>query len=321
MTKAPLNKAKIEAEEWFVRLQSGALNKHQMEEFQRWYHLDDSHKIEFHNVEQDWKALGQLSKEIDPNQFAPPPAKPAPRMYNAFFRYGLATAFIFICAIVGFAWEHTRKPQIEEYATSVGEQKSVTLSDGSIVTLNTATKLQVNFQQSERALHLKQGEAYFEVAKDPDRPFSVDIDRGTVTAVGTAFNIRKSKHLASIVVTEGTVKVEEAKTRTNLEPAEEKVTVNEQIEFDGNGLTDISKVEKPYLLSWKEKYLAFDQQPLEDVIKELNRYLNDPVRDVAYAMKQVKISGTFDLSAPEDALNALLLSNALKLDQQNMSIY
>ena len=321
MSRTPLNEAQIEAEEWFIRLQSGNIPPEEVQRFQQWYNADQSHQLEFNKAEEDWVSLGNLSQNLDIEKYKGSAPLKHRHSQTIIFRYSAiaASTLLFVGLMSVFLGGNANKT--EEFITAIGEQKTVHLKDGSIVTLNTASHLEVSYQENARNLKLKKGEAYFVVAKDPSRPFSVDVNRGTVTSLGTEFNIRKTRHLATIVVTEGTVKVEETKTRTNLTPALAKVTVNEQIKFDNKGLSQVKAMQDAGLLSWKEQFFAFDQQPLEAVVLELNRYLTTPIKEISQTIKRTKVSGTFDLTQPEDALHALLLSHALTLDKNKMSIY
>ena len=90
------------------------------------------------------------------------------------------------------SWRGSDDSHLQQYFTRIGEQQTIELDDGSVVTLNTGGQLVVDYSEAARRVLLERGEAYFEVTGDPERPFTVDLGVRSVTAVGTAFNIRKN---------------------------------------------------------------------------------------------------------------------------------
>ena len=91
------------------------------------------------------------------------------------------------------------------YETRIGEQNTITLVDGSVIQLNTDSQIQVNYLGNQRNIVLTAGEAHFDVAKDPQRPFVVSAGEGMVRAVGTAFSVRLDQQAVKVIVTEGKV--------------------------------------------------------------------------------------------------------------------
>lgn len=319
------NKAQYEAEEWFVRMQSGNLSPEELARFQAWISEDPLHNTEYKKVEDDWETLADLSQDLSsteptdgPRQALPYEEDNSPNR-TLFHLWPIAACLVLVVTVY-FSTGFSSPIEPLQFVSAIGEQKQVTLKDGSEITLNTASTIEVLLTDKKRYIKLKQGEAYFKVAKDPSRPFTVDLDRGTVTALGTEFNIRRNRHLATIVITEGTVKVEESKTRTNLEPNSEVVTLNNQISFDQYGLTKTQEFTDTDILSWKSKTLVFNKKSLHLAIEELNRYLASPVEGVERITKDIYVSGTFDLTDPEEALLAILESNSLSLDKKTRFI-
>ena len=105
--------------------------------------------------------------------------------------------------------QQTVNPEIsmDRYVARVGEQKVVNLNDGSVITLNTGSELLVGLSDQSRKIILRRGEAYFEVARDSERPFTVDAGLRSVTVLGTEFNIRKSPDRLQVAVSEGLVAI------------------------------------------------------------------------------------------------------------------
>ncbi|WIO74123.1 FecR domain-containing protein [Porticoccaceae bacterium LTM1] len=178
--------------------------------------------------------------------------------------------------------------QFDRYITRTGEQKTVELEDGSVITLNTATQLLVAISDNERRIVLDRGEAYFAVAKDANRPFTVQVDGRSVTALGTAFNIRNDLDHFKLAVVEGIVAIHQPSTTPSLAaPLLDETTpsprlLTGQYRIEAGMVIDYDlkehgiKATKPEnvssLFQWRTGMIGFNAVPLSEVVKELNRY-------------------------------------------------
>ena len=177
------------------------------------------------------------------------------------------------------------------YETAVGEQSTVRLSDGSIVTLNTDSSIEVRYDDAQRAVLLRRGEVFFEVAHDTAHPFRVLAGDRLLEAVGTAFNVRLgSGNDVRMMVTEGRVRVApratDALPRPSVAPAivdAGSLAVMQEGPMVVQGL-DAKEIEVQ--LSWQRGMLVFDGEPLDSVLLEIGRYTtvefvpDDAIRDV-----------------------------------------
>jgi transmembrane sensor len=169
----------------------------------------------------------------------------------------------------------------ERYTTPVGGVSSVPLKDGSNVTLNTASKIRVELTEKERRIDLTEGEAFFDVAKDPSRPFIVRAGAKRIIAVGTEFSVRKDGDDVRVIVTEGVVRLEDAQTSRGIANA------NTGLSGEGPRLTAgviaratagkvlVQPTSLPLaeeLLSWRTGYVVFHEAALADAVAEFNRY-------------------------------------------------
>ena len=203
-------------------------------------------------------------------------------------------------------WNFPSAPVPELHATVTGEQSAIPLSDGSMVSLNTRSSLQVAFSNDYRDVELTQGEAFFDVAYQATRPFRVITEQAIILAVGTQFNVRADTNEVTVTVAEGAVDVSSrlgaSETRadsgrgldgSNL-PGAVRIKVGQQAlvrsGYQGADVRDGS-IEKA--TAWRQHRLIFEDQPLEQIIREFNRY-NEPaavIRDEQ--LKSIKISGVF----------------------------
>ena len=175
------------------------------------------------------------------------------------------------------------------YKTVVGEISKASLPDGSELQLNTNTELRVRFDQQQRTIELLQGEAFFEVAKDPSKPFVVIVGGDSVTAVGTAFNVDASEQGSTeVLVTEGKVRV---KNELNDKPV---YLESGQKALVVNSLYEVSNDNDPESqLAWRDRELIFQGQSLETVIKEINRYTPLTLKLVDSEIASIPVGGFF----------------------------
>ena len=208
-------------------------------------------------------------------------------------------------------WYSQLGPTVANYETGVGEQTTFLLDDGSVVSLNAQSQLQVSFDDERRDVRLVSGEAMFDVAKDSSRPFRVSTDSAIAQAVGTQFNVRYRGGDTTVTVVEGLVDVQSAKTSSasppsgSLSPSNTVLAVGQQARVS-SGEVAIVETNVQEATSWRERRLMFDAKPLSDVVFEFNLF-NDQqivISDPNIAGKP--ISGSFDADDRESF--ALFLS-------------
>jgi transmembrane sensor len=223
-----------------------------------------------------------------------------------------------VAGVVGFvSWQ--RMAASETYATGVGEQSTVPLSDGSVVTLNTSSQVKVRFSGSERRLEILQGQANFEVAKDPARPFIVSAGGGEVLALGTVFDVYHRADDIVVTLIEGRVAVvpdvpvgesgaSVELVSANGTPDEAKqaelhvivLTAGEQVSYGPRGSTPVrTNVDLQQVSAWRSRKLVFADTPLSEAIAEGNRYSRVKIELRAPEFEDAKISGVFDAGRNE----------------------
>lgn len=181
----------------------------------------------------------------------------------------------------------------QSYGTSLGTIAPVALADGSRITLDSNTKIQVALQTNQRLVRLEQGEALFEVAKDSSRPLIVEIANKRVTAVGTEFSVQRDGDEIRVLVKEGRVRVEghprgSSSDAIELEPGGEAFTRGGEISVQRIGLAEVTRA-----LSWREGYLVFQETPLPDAAAEFNRYSTKRIEIDDPRLNAIRIGGRF----------------------------
>ena len=213
-----------DAAEWVLRLDEDALPAATRSELLKWLKESPQHVEEFLFASAAWRELDDVDAgralDVDAliaaatdnvvalaNTRSGEEAVPPTPGRRAWWFGGIAAAVLVAVAV---AWIWPSANSIQHYKTDLGQQTLFTLADGSIVHLNTQSELTVRMQSDSRVLHLRRGEAMFNVAKDPERPFRVVSGDVTVEAIGTQFNVYRREDGVHVTVVEGTVKVEPA---------------------------------------------------------------------------------------------------------------
>lgn len=201
--------------------------------------------------------------------------------------------------------------QAPQYVTGVGEQRVLKLPDGSIVTLNTRSRVTVRFNDSERRIELAEGEAHFDVQPDATRPFRVISGGAAVQAIGTQFNVRRADLGTTVAVVAGIVQVaprdaihsqSAAELSAELAPGA-RLTAGEQAQLSANGeVLRKGSAEIDRITAWRSRRLVFRDEPLQDIAAEFNRYNVTQLVVEGSHTRTRRMTGVFDA----DDLSALV---------------
>jgi transmembrane sensor len=326
--KAPTSKTADEIEqqatEWLIRVdRDGAPEMSRA--LAAWLSASPRHRAAFLRISTAWRRADALRRLADPGEepdldlLAPerppanesitepprtetaPPAKPTqlerpqrPKPWRLAVAAALAVAF----SIAITAWMTHTAAATQTYTTAIGEFHRIPLSDGSSISLNTNTKVRVAYAASQRRIELLQGEAQFDVARDPRRPFVVNAGDTVVRAVGTAFVVRlRNETNVDVLVSEGRVTVNP--------PVQTLVAAGQMALIRGRtivtrDLDDISR-----RTAWTQGMLIFSGETLAEAVAEFNRYnrrqlvIDDPT------IARRTIGGQFKATNPDGFASAL----------------
>lgn len=315
-----------QAGHWLARLDRG-LSTEERKELDAWLAGNPRHSqslIEMGALWDEMEVLSELSGLLPLDQHAVPRRRRLIRLLAATAACSML-AFIswFSLTRVGTSLEFGQPVAASNlvtgttYETAIGEQLSVMLADGSHVTLNTNTLLEVQYTATERVVLLRRGESHFAVAHNPGRPFTVQAGKHIVQAIGTAFNVQLSPaEEVEVVVTEGRVRV--TATSGNAPPsavdgeparlpAETTVAAGEMALMAGGveSVRILPPEEIAIRLSWQRGMLEFRGEPLLSVLEEVSRHtavdfvLADP------GLREVRVGGYFYPNDIEGLLVAL----------------
>ena len=315
-----------EAAVWVWRLDDDSVAPEVRTEFEQWLRRDPRHRRAFEELGSVWQALDELAEAKRDEKVATFVAeeqrlstKPAPKAGSGHLSRWLPWAMAASLAIVvgGLSW-YQRNDDVQTLATAVGQQRSATLVDGSVVQLNTNTILEARYTRGRRTIHLEKGEATFTVARNPERPFLVYAGNMVVRAIGTEFNVRiRETQDVEVIVTEGKVEVvprtgeaarrlDAAVSTPTAIPASAEVAAGQRFEPTGAlPVVQITPAAVSNTLAWREGAIVFDGEPLVQAIAELNRYTDTRLVVADASIHDLRVGGRFRTGDVDGFLEAL----------------
>jgi transmembrane sensor len=286
------------AQQWFARLLALDCNELERAAFNRWRAASVLHDAAYRQVADVWERSAGLREDPviaaalqEAMRPAVRPAKPRPRRW----RPALAVAASLALVTIALLWAFMPGDVVPiRYATTLGEQRTVVLADGSTVVLDTDSELLVQIDKRARNLTLQHGRGDFEVKHDTARPFVVHVGDGSVTATGTHFQVRVGASDSIVTLLQGQVVV-----ATNARGSGPSATLQpgERIAIEPSGrlgaLQTVSESELASARGWTGGSLVVKAWPLDAVVAEMNRYSSTKLRLGDPALASVPISGVF----------------------------
>jgi transmembrane sensor len=295
----------LSAAEWLVRLRDPALPLEEIHDWQAWMNDDPRHAAAFARIEEISTALLSVPLPERPRASGEwrddyDGAVPIRDWRPRYPLRWLAVAAAVVAVTVGLALfgisGNLLKRHPESFASRVGENRSIELADGSTVTLGGNSRIEISLGAKARDIELTRGEAFFTVAKDPSRPFSVHAGDATVVAVGTAFNVHRAQDRVSVAVVEGRVLVQPARPLWHvLRPKQSPVQLStgQETTADEVGVApSVSIADLNSVAGWRSGRLAFRMQPLRDVLEDVNRYAHKPIVIEDDGIGDLPVTGT-----------------------------
>ena len=312
------DKMRREAAEWLVKLDNqldrGGLSAADRVALRRWLRQNSEHGQILQRQAELWGDMDVLATYAR--------ARPRPRSRRA-PAFALATlgALAIVCSGLWLLLPAPGEPGAERLvATAVGGQREERLADGSRVHLNTDSLITVQFGADERRVRLLRGEAAFDVAHDPERPFSVYAHNRIVTALGTRFTVRLGAQKVRVAVAAGKVALGRASPGSNrrptpgAQPAQDVMFLVQgqraELPLAGNAapvLATMDQQARERTFSWLQGRLIFDDERLATIVAEVSRYTAVKLT-IAPELGDIRLSGRFKTGDTEALLEALELA-------------
>jgi len=272
---------RAEAAAWVARLQSPERDAGTEQAFRHWIEADPAHAAAFDRATQVWEAIGGAASGMMVGKGRSKQRADALRV----------VASVAAVAALGAAggWGVLRDPV---YVTKVGEQRSVRLADGSRLALNTDTKVVVHYTKGRRDLRLARGEAQFDVAHNPARPFIVTAEGQQVKALGTSFVVRDDGRAVSVTLIEGKVTVTPAAAASKSAPPV-YLTPGQRVRVGATASPRIDRPKIEAVTAWRSGEILLDDTPLALAVAEMNRYSPTPLYIDDPEVASLRVTGIF----------------------------
>lgn len=293
------------AEAWLARLMAPDCSAADRAAFEDWLAQSPRNVEAFVEVERVHALAAQLrSDELLRAAGRAARRKPAPvRHARAWWSAAAAAAIVAVAVVLPWRQQHEAPAQLQHFATALGEQREVTLADGTVMRLDTASTLTTRFDGRERVVELRRGRAQFIVGEDARRPFLVKAGVSTVRDIGTTFQVSRMGEVVNVGLLEGRVDVSSRAAggvqRSTLAPGEQ-VTVQADGRIGERAPLDVAMAR-----AWPQGDLVFRQRRLDELVAEMNRYSPRQIRLADATLGSLRVSGVFH-AGDQDALVAVL---------------
>jgi transmembrane sensor len=277
--------------------------------------------------------IAQVDQCVTPLTLRPAPAATAAARSRR-LRWAALAAGVLVTAVGAPFWY--AHPRFHDFETATGEQRTFELEDGSVVSLNTHSRVAVRLAAHVREVRLVRGEALFHVAHDPSRPFLVSTDDAVVQAVGTQFDVYRRDDGTVVAVLEGRVNVTTAAPAPAASgsaaapvagrsapraAAVQSLGASQEAQVSHEGSVSIREVNNVSdTVAWRERRLIFRDQTLEQIVGEFNRYRTHRIRLEGSGVSERVYTGVFDADDADSLLQVLAHDPALDVDRSGESI-
>ena len=321
----------------WLSLRDRGMSPAETTEFVRWLQQDPQHAATFAELDAVWKDFDRLGAVPAPSlavaassspdaELLAPRARPRHHRTLAWTATALGAAAAVVLLLLTVSHFLTPRHTAE---TAIGAFQKIDLPDGSVAQLNTDSALDLAFTATERRVTIARGEVFFNVTQDPARPFIVTSGAVAVRAVGTAFNVRQRSASVDVLVTEGSVRVDDSQGGHSLLPptgaTPALLSAGELAVVPATAATPatVARLSAPATqraLAWQERRLEFDAVPLAEVVAEFNRYNRQQlvIDDPALAAK--RFSGTFRADGYESLVRLLEANFAVTARRNDRAI-
>lgn len=338
-----------EAAGWFVEFDGEEADLAQRKAFDEWLRRSPEHVRAFLELLPIWErgAMSVSEQSADPEELialalksranvvelsirASGRTSSAPSAFTPTRRAVLSVGLAACIALAAFGiWRYSER---NTYTTDVGEQRSITLADGSVIELNARSQVRVRLGNSERDIDLIDGQALFRVARDKSRPFVVHSGDTGIRAVGTQFDVYRKRLGTTVTVLEGRVAVspQYRPPQTNY-PIEQTaggagvreavlLSAGEQLEVAPTVVPVPKRANLAAATAWTQRQLMFQKTSLADVADEFNRYNTRPLRIEDPGIRAFLVSGTFSSTDPASLLRFLRERQGIRVNETDNEI-
>ena len=322
------------AARWLVQAQDKAFTPEDRKMLEIWLEEDTANRNAFEQMSDVWEHLGVVEPIFSPEKkYASPVVlthqceaekkTSLKALIHLFFKPNKKTALVFISLVIlpFFCLPVLKKYLVEpvetfySYSTVTGEQKNVTLSDGSVLKMNVSSSISVCMGKGYRRVQMNNGEIFFIVKPDSDRPFEVHTSKGLVRVLGTAFNVKDRKGVVAVDVDHGRVQVQnEPKGPGDMRMRTITLLSGQGADIDPTGRVAAVRTSNiQQVLAWQQHQVVFKNTPLSSVLQELALYNNVNIKLALKDLGQKRVTGTFDMHNLVQTLRIIATAASLQI--------
>ena len=302
-TANELDEAIEQAADWALRLEAAPSDAALRATFDRWFAECEAHRAAYRMVQYTSATLDRVPRPVQAE-------RPAARTFRR-VRWVGAGAALAAAVLALVAFPVLQRHILADYVTGVAELREITLPDGSVAYLDADSAIAVDYKPGTRAISLLSGQAFFEVVRDAARPFTVEVDKVTVTVTGTAFGVNRTSQAVSVAVQSGTVEValsgNDVRARLGMG---ESWAYNDKTRVVNRG-----EVAPAAVASWRSRRLVVHDATFGEILEEIGRYMPGAIVVRDRSLNRQMVSGVYDLSRPPEALEALVGSQRGRVTQ------
>lgn len=319
-----------EAASWLTVLGRENLSQEDITNFNKWLSQSERHREAFEEIKLYWDDLAVLKELDDIAEVSIDQEDDHTPLFSRrkIISIAASIAAISLGGVYFLSQEFSGKQESQNiYATNIGEQRLVKLSDGSTLQLNTNTRAEVTYSRNERSVILTKGEAFFDIQKDTERPFLVYAANNVIKVRGTAFTVRLHvEDDVEVVVEEGRVQLASLMTASDapksvnvaedLMPVAE-LTAGQNAVFNNKveRLAQLPQSDLSRKLSWRQGLLAYSGDPLYQVVEDISRYTNIHIEIIDPDLRELPVGGYFRVGEVEALFDSLELTFGLQVDR------
>ena len=289
----PTDRQFDQATAWIARLRDVEVSDDSRGRFADWLHEDPAHGQAFDQMMDLWDQLGVAAELEEQSQTRVSRRSTGIPLALA---AGIIAAAVALTLVLGGG---------ERFETAHGQQTVVDLDDGSRVVLNTDSALEVDLGRDARYVEILKGQAFFDVAANPGRPFVVHTDFGTVEVVGTAFAVHERDDEVLVTVSEGRVLV------VGVAGESVQLSADQQVRLSATSAA-VAPVDANSANAWHRGQLVYDGVPLRVLIEDLNRYLPRKMTIADPELAATRVSAVLTIQDQTAMLEALRQSLPLR---------
>jgi transmembrane sensor len=279
-------------EGWFARLRSGEMTGAERAAFDAWLARDPGNRNAIEGLSRLWGSFAPVRDDPavlamrEEGLRAGAVARKRVWTMAVAVAAGLAAVAVAVVQLEGSWHPRANQGMTMNYSTRVGEKATVKLPDGTTLVLDTDSAIRTGFDSSRRMVDLVRGRAFFNVAKDTARPFSVTAAGNTVTALGTEFDVEITPHSMDVTLVSGRLRVRGASgAGVVAEPSVMELSAGQRMSIMQDGKWSLRPIDSRLDTGWLRGQLVFDEATLADIAAALNRYsvkkVEIPTADIA----------------------------------------